>query len=365
MLIIGTRPEDEDNALIAWLSLGRNVETAYLSLTRGESAVNLAGGERQAGLAVVRTAELLEERKRDGAHQYFTRAYDFGPTPSDSVVEAEWPHDVLLSDVAAVIRAFRPQVVISLFSDSLDADATHRVAGRLAREAYALAGDSIRLPAKSTSRLTAWSVSRLFARVDTLATAIAIDVGEFDRATGRSFAELGAENRRLHRTQLRTTRCAADRPGGRFPPTRQHARRESDDDDRRACSAASTRPRTFRDAVPAEARAQVDSPHIGSRAGPRLVLDPAPDSLAVARAGRAAYRAFGWRFAVGRCSRSGGGACSVTSQSRRATVGERAIRAMVSARGHLSSTGGVDRELVAAGISAGGLSACSTVGRAP
>src|SRR5689334_440537 len=83
VLIIGTRPEDEDNALIAWLSLGRNIETAYLSLTRGESAPNVAGTERQAALAVVRTAELLEERKRDGAHQYFTRAYDFGPTPSD------------------------------------------------------------------------------------------------------------------------------------------------------------------------------------------------------------------------------------------------------------------------------------------
>ena len=76
----------------------------------------------------MRTAELLEERKRDGAHQYFTRAYDFDPrhpipswTPSGRMT--------LLSDVVAVIRAFRPQVVISLFSDSLD-DATHRVAGR-------------------------------------------------------------------------------------------------------------------------------------------------------------------------------------------------------------------------------------------
>src|SRR5881628_1965762 len=109
VLIIGARPEDEDNALIAWLSLGRNVETAYLSITRGESGVNITGGELQSALAVVRTAELLEERKRDGAHQYFTRAYDFGPTSSDSIVNVEWPHDVLLGDVVSVIRAFRPQ----------------------------------------------------------------------------------------------------------------------------------------------------------------------------------------------------------------------------------------------------------------
>ena len=72
VLLIGTRPEDEDNALIAWLSLGRHVETAYLSLTRGESGKNLIGtGERQATLAVVRTAELLAERQQDGARQYF------------------------------------------------------------------------------------------------------------------------------------------------------------------------------------------------------------------------------------------------------------------------------------------------------
>ena len=77
VLIIGARPEDEDNELIAWLSLGRNVETAYLSMTRGESANNVVGSERQAALGVVRTAEILAERQRDGAHQYFTRAYDF------------------------------------------------------------------------------------------------------------------------------------------------------------------------------------------------------------------------------------------------------------------------------------------------
>ena len=100
--------------------------------------MNAAGTERQSALGVVRTAELLAERERDGAHQYFTRAYDFGPTRSDSIVDAGWPHDSVLADVVNVIRAFRPHVVISLFSDSSDRDATHRVASRFAREAYSL-----------------------------------------------------------------------------------------------------------------------------------------------------------------------------------------------------------------------------------
>ena len=124
VLVIGARPEDEDNALIAWLSLGRNVETAYLSITRGESANNIVGTERQSALGVVRTAELLAERQRDGAHQYFTRAYDFGPTRSDSIVNAAWPHDSLLADVVAIVRAFRPHVIISTIADSAEQDAT-------------------------------------------------------------------------------------------------------------------------------------------------------------------------------------------------------------------------------------------------
>src|SRR5262249_28208538 len=125
VLIIGTRPEDEDNALIAWLSLGRHVETAYLSITRGESGANVAGNERPSALGVVRTAELLAERDRDGAHQYFTRAYDFGSSTLDSLVERAWPHDSLVHDVVSVVRAFRPQLIISLVrNDSTERDAT-------------------------------------------------------------------------------------------------------------------------------------------------------------------------------------------------------------------------------------------------
>ena len=206
VLIIGARPEDEDNALIAWLSLGRSVETAYLSLTRGESGVNVAGTERQSALGVVRTAELLAERQRDGAHQYFTRAYDFGSTKSDSVMNVAWPHDSLVKDVVSVLRAFRPHVIISLFdADSSERDATRREAARLAREAFSLAADTARLSARQTSRLPAWAASRLLTRIDSTGAGrpgvVAVNVGELDRATGRTYAEMGAEIRLLQRTQ--------------------------------------------------------------------------------------------------------------------------------------------------------------------
>lgn len=229
VLIIGTHPEDEDNGLIAWLSLGRHVETAYLSLTRGEAGANVVGNERGSSLGVVRTAELLAERERDGAHQYFTRAYDFGFTKLDSVVDVGWPRDSLLRDVVSVVRAFRPHVIISQFADSSDANAAHRIVARLAREAFALAGDTVRLPSRTTQLLPPWTPSRLLTRVDSARGQpglVAVDIGEFDRTAGRTYAEIGVEIRRLQRTQpavpapsvgrtLRLFRVEASRTEGR------------------------------------------------------------------------------------------------------------------------------------------------------
>ncbi|MCC7052016.1 MAG: PIG-L family deacetylase [Gemmatimonadaceae bacterium] len=204
VLLIGTRPEDEDNALIAWLSRGRHVETAVLSLTRGEAGRNVIGAERNAPLAVVRTAELLAGRERDGAHQYFTRAFDTGALSADADVARAWPADSLLVDMVTVIRAFRPQVIVALVRADSEPDATRRHTARLAAMAFQAAADTGRLPSLATARLPAWQASRLLTRVDSAGASGAltrIDVGEFDRAEGRSYAEIGADIRRLHRTQ--------------------------------------------------------------------------------------------------------------------------------------------------------------------
>jgi LmbE family N-acetylglucosaminyl deacetylase len=239
VLIIGAHPDDEDNALIAWLSLGRHVETAYLSLTRGENGVNLMGREREILLGMVRTAELLAERKRDGAHQYFTRAYDFGHAKNDSVVWAGWPRDSVLRDVVTVMRAFRPHVVISLFSgDSTDRDGQHQAAGELARQGYMLAADTVRFPVRSSSGAGAWKIAALYQRVDSGGpSVVSINVGELDRIRKRSYAEIGGEIRLLQRTQ-------AVRPAPPVGPTYRYLRRDSlqsfaDRSDRESTAASS------------------------------------------------------------------------------------------------------------------------------
>src|SRR5687768_1891561 len=133
VLLIGAHPDDEDTGLIAWLARGRGVETAYLSLTRGDGGQNLVGNELGEALGVIRTEELLAARRIDGGRQFFGRAYDFGFSKSAEETYRHWPKDTLLRDVVTIVRGFRPHVIVSVFSGTpRDGHGHHQVAGLLA-----------------------------------------------------------------------------------------------------------------------------------------------------------------------------------------------------------------------------------------
>ncbi|HEX5577807.1 MAG TPA: PIG-L family deacetylase, partial [Gemmatimonadaceae bacterium] len=93
VLLVGAHPDDEDTNLIAWLQRGGRAQTAYLSFTRGDGGQNLIGNELGETLGIIRTEELLAARRVDGAHQFFTRAYDFGFSKSAAETYAHWPKD--------------------------------------------------------------------------------------------------------------------------------------------------------------------------------------------------------------------------------------------------------------------------------
>lgn len=204
VLVIGAHPDDEDTQLIAWLAKGQHVETAYLSLTRGDGGQNLLGNELGEALGAIRTEELLAARRLDGGRQYFTRAYDFGFSKSAQEAFTQWPHDSVLRDVVTVVRAFRPQVIVSVFSGTpRDGHGQHQVAGIVAREAYDLAGDAVRFPRRATAGLDPWTVSKFYRGAGFRATTgtINIDVGTFDPILGRSYSEIAADSRSQHKSQ--------------------------------------------------------------------------------------------------------------------------------------------------------------------
>jgi LmbE family N-acetylglucosaminyl deacetylase len=204
VLVIAAHPDDEDTRLITWLTKGHRAEVAYLSLTRGDGGQNLIGNELGEALGVIRTQELLTARRLDGAHQYFSRAYDFGFSKSAEETYKHWPHDSLLKDVITVVRAFRPQVIITVFTGTpRDGHGQHQVSAILGREAYDLAGDSVRFPAKSTQGLVPWTVSKFYRGRSYFGPPFSYqyDAGEYDPLLGLSYAELAVISRSQHRSQ--------------------------------------------------------------------------------------------------------------------------------------------------------------------
>src|SRR5205085_10256459 len=132
----------EDNSLLSYLSRGENARTGYLSLTRGDGGQNIIGSELGEALGVIRTEELLQARRLDGAEQYFTRAYDYGFSKTLAEAKQKWDEKVILCDTVEAIRRFKPLVVISRFTGTpADGHGHHQFAGYISPIAVAAAAD--------------------------------------------------------------------------------------------------------------------------------------------------------------------------------------------------------------------------------
>ncbi|HXI90191.1 MAG TPA: PIG-L family deacetylase [Blastocatellia bacterium] len=212
VLHTGAHPDDEDSGLLAYLARGRQVRTAYLSLTRGDGGQNVIGPELYEALGVIRTDELLAARRLDGAQQFFSRAFDFGFSKSRTETLSKWDREAVLADMVRVIRTFRPLVIVSGFSGTPnDGHGHHQAAGLLTQEAYRVAADPSRFPEQIKEGLRPWQAKKLYLRsfdgaasprefLPSLAT-LSLNTGEFDALLGCSYYEIAARGRSQHRSQ--------------------------------------------------------------------------------------------------------------------------------------------------------------------
>ncbi|HEY8020439.1 MAG TPA: PIG-L family deacetylase, partial [Thermoanaerobaculia bacterium] len=204
LLVIGAHPDDEDTALLTYVSRTLGGEAAYLSLSRGEGGQNLIGPELGVGLGLIRTRELLAAREIDGGRQFFSRAFDFGYTRSLDETLRLWPREALVEDAVRVVRRFKPQVVVSVFPASPQAGhGQHQAAGAVAPEAYRLAGDAAALPELAREGLAPWRPQAFYrgAWFDRNAATMTLPLGGVDPLTGRSIFQLAMASRGMHRSQ--------------------------------------------------------------------------------------------------------------------------------------------------------------------
>lgn len=216
VLYLAAHPDDENTGLLSWLINDQNVETGYLSLTRGDGGQNLLGTEQGAALGLIRTHELLEARKLDGAQQFFTRAIDFGFSKNTTDTFKQWNADSITADVVWVIRKFRPDVIICRFPPTAAAGhGQHAASAVVAEKAFKLAGDKTAFP-DQLKYVNVWQPKRVlwntfrFGGVNTTAeNQLKVTVGQYDAQLGMGYGELAGLSRSLHKSQGAGTQSVA------------------------------------------------------------------------------------------------------------------------------------------------------------
>lgn len=212
VLYVAAHPDDENTRLLAWLANERKVRAVYLSLTRGDGGQNLIGEEQDALFGLIRTRELLEARRIDGAEQLFTRARDFGYSKTADETLALWGRDEILADVVLAIRRVRPDVIITRFPAEGPPNHGHHTASAiLANEAFAAAADPARFPAQLTGpdAVQPWQARRLLWNVSSWnmppdvdkSKWLEVDVGSYSPLLGASMGELAGRSRSMHKSQ--------------------------------------------------------------------------------------------------------------------------------------------------------------------
>ena len=210
VLYIGAHPDDENTEFLAYCNYGRLLRTGYLSLTRGDGGQNLIGDEQGDLLGLLRTQELLQARNIDGAEQFFSRAVDFGYSKTAEETFKKWGKEDILNDVVWIIRNFKPDIIVTRFPVTGEGrHGQHTASAILALEAFNISNDPNVFPAQ-LKYVEPWQPKRIFWNAWTPAlksmgiesdTLITLNLGEYNQLLGRSYTEISAESRTMHKSQ--------------------------------------------------------------------------------------------------------------------------------------------------------------------
>jgi LmbE family N-acetylglucosaminyl deacetylase len=183
VLFIVAHPDDEDGALMTYLSRGLGVRVTLLTLTRGEGGQNALGAESYDALGLIRTNELLKADQYYGVRQLWGTEADFGFSKTQEEAFSKWGHDRVLYDAVLAVRMVRPQIILSTFVGGVsDGHGHHQVSGEIAQEAFKAAADPNVFPEQLKNGLEPWQPLAVYSRTPFAQ----ITNGQmFDYATGK------------------------------------------------------------------------------------------------------------------------------------------------------------------------------------
>jgi len=183
VLMIVAHPDDEDGALLTYLSRGLGVRATLLTLTRGEGGQNAMSADADDALGILRTHELLKAGEFYGAKQLWGTEADFGFSKTQEEAFARWGRERVLYDAVLAVRRERPQVIVSTFVGGItDGHGHHQVSGEIAQEVFKAAADPSIFPEQLKDGLQPWQPLAVYSMVP---FAPITDKGMFDYATGK------------------------------------------------------------------------------------------------------------------------------------------------------------------------------------
>ncbi len=214
-LYVAAHPDDENTRLITWLSNDLHMNTAYISLTRGDGGQNLIGTQIEELLGVIRTQELLAARRIDGGTQFFSRANDFGYSKHPDETLKIWNKDEVLADLVWAIRRWQPDVIVNRFhhESAGKTHGHHTASAMLSVEAFDLAANPKAYP-EQLEYVQPWQPRREFFNTSwwfygsqekfdaaDKSKMVSVDAGTYLPLRGKSIGEISAESRSMHKSQ--------------------------------------------------------------------------------------------------------------------------------------------------------------------
>lgn len=203
----GAHPDDEHSATLAYLSLGRGVNTSSVIAVRGEGGQNEIGSELGQALGIIRTRELQEASKITNVtlgmlgEQLDDPIYDFGFSKSVEETLEKWGDSIAYERLIRKIRELRPDVIIPSFLNENSTHGHHRTINVLTVRAFKDAANPDVFPEHLQKGLQPWQIKKLYLPANSKDYTVSAPVGEYNEIYGASYLQLGEESRFMHKSQ--------------------------------------------------------------------------------------------------------------------------------------------------------------------
>jgi LmbE family N-acetylglucosaminyl deacetylase len=187
VLCVAARPGDEDDGALAYIRRKIGARAVTLFATRGEGEDSPTRPELNEELGAIHTREAIEAARITGSDIFFLNLRDIGYSKSPDDPLSVWGHDEALRRMVRAIRLLRPDVIITPH-DATGGEGVKQAVARLAREAFTGAADTKVAPEAGSD---VWQARRFFVQTDQSGGEVAINLKEYDRARGLTYAQMG------------------------------------------------------------------------------------------------------------------------------------------------------------------------------